>query len=76
MRKDYPLFDENTVVVLQNAEGMPLDGQHVSDGMRDFGIVCQNGEDTYFIMMNANDFDVPYVLQKDKTYCCLLNTAG
>ena len=76
MRAEFPLFSDRTVCVLQDASGMPLDAHNVSDGMRDFGMVCQSESGMYFLIFNANDTPVEYTLQKDKTYYCLLNTAG
>ena len=76
MRKAFPLFSQNTVSVLQNAQGRPFDISDVPHGLRDFGVVCQTNDDIYFIIFNANNHSVRYELQKDKKYACLLSTTN
>ena len=75
MRKDFPLFTSDTVAVMQNAEGRPLDIHNLPHGMRDFGIICYTQGNIYFVIFNANPHIVYYELQKKSKYICLLNTS-
>lgn len=75
MRKEEPLFGDDSWVCLQDRNGIPLDIHHLSEGMRDFGFVCQTFGHTYFVIMNASDDRVLYQLKKDMPYQCLLDTA-
>ena len=76
MRKEQPLFSEDTWVCLQDRNGIPLDAHNLSEGMRDFSFVCQTMGRTYFIIMNASESAALYRLKKDISYQCLLDTAG
>ena len=75
MRREYPLFGQDTWVCLQDKNGIPMDIKHLSEGMRDFAFVCQTLGQTYFVIMNATDKPVQYRLKNDISYQCLLDTA-
>ncbi len=76
MRREHPLFNNDTWLCLQDRNGIPQDVHNLSEGMRDFSFVCQTMGNTYFVILNANDSPVSYHLRKDVNYLCLLNTFG
>ena len=76
MRKEHPLFSEDTWVCLQDRNGIPLDIHNLSEGMQDFSFVCQTMGNTYFIILNASQSPVLYRLKRDISYQSLLDTAG
>ena len=65
MRKEHPLFGEDSWVCLQDRNGIPLDIHNLSEGMRDFSFVTQTMGKTYFVILNASDTPVLYHLRKN-----------
>ena len=54
MRKEHPLFGEDSWVCLQDRNGIPLDIHNLSEGMRDFSFVTQTMGKTYLCLDTNN----------------------